>query len=52
MLKENKGKIIAEDITKYNIDFKDIDISVDKAIFLYKEKNSMIKWYIYLGGEL
>ncbi len=49
LLKENKGKIIAEDITKYNIDFKDIDISVDKAIFLYKRENSIIKWYIYLG---
>ncbi len=49
LINSDTKNIIVKDISSYNIDFKDIDIDIDKAIFLYKKENDLLKWYIYLG---
>lgn len=49
LLESNDEKVVCNDLSKYNIDFKDIEIDIDKAIFFYKIERDSIKWYIYLG---
>jgi alanyl-tRNA synthetase len=51
IIKDNNQDVIFSDISDYNIDFKDIDLNVDKAIFLYKKEDEMLKWYVYLGNS-
>ncbi len=41
--------IITKNISEYNIDFKDIDVTFDKALFFYKIDSSLLRWFIYLG---
>ena len=51
IIKENNQNIIFSDISEYNIDFKDIELNVDKAIFLFRKENETLKWYLYLGNS-
>ncbi|MDC7242996.1 MAG: alanyl-tRNA editing protein [Sphaerochaetaceae bacterium] len=51
IIKENNQNVIFSDISDYNIDFKDIDLNVDKAIFLFRKESESLKWYVYLGNS-
>ncbi len=51
IIKENNQDVIFSDISDYNIEFKDIDLTVDKAIFLFRKESESLKWYVYLGNS-
>lgn len=49
LLDENSQKIIIKDVTNENLEFKDLELSIDKVVFLYQKNESSLKWFIYLG---
>lgn len=49
LLNSKDENIIIEDISDRDFEFKDIDLDVDKVLFLYKKENNLLKWFLYLG---
>lgn len=49
LLDENSQKIIIKDVTNENLEFKDLELSIDKVVFLYQKNEASLKWFIYLG---
>ncbi len=49
LVESSEDKIIAKDMSAFNIEFKSIELSVDKVLFFYSVENSFLKWFIYLG---
>jgi len=49
LLNENSQRIIIKDVTLENLEFKDLELSIDKVLFLYQKNKSSLRWYIYLG---